>query len=584
MISDNKDPVFLRCLEYGKEVTGHIRIYYPGWKNKFILFSWENVTTKEERNAVNEFLKKYAVPGVILFPLSSLPDPGEEEESDLLEYGVLLTGEEDLKLLAGIKGEWEERNRRNLTIAATPAERVPDNEWEEKEDFTGKFSGDFDFFFSGRYSFATKDPLLRPDFFTIYAMVLRDENAREAKERLERYLITNYFQSPLSCCRIHTVAGKAPLLPEKELLELLEENKKTLWLAKSTLLREYLHIWQNLRCASDGKTVVNMGSRKLYLEAGRIPVTLAPGATLYQRGGGEEPICLKVVQAPALSCENLPSIKSTSAPNGTMLFPGGKSKALTFSYDDGSRSDAKLIRILDQFGMKGTFNLNSNTVLGAINAPGSQWSLATYKNHEIATHNFRHISFAVHPKEQILGEIYWDRRVLEALTGRIITGHAYASSVLAGAVKIAQEILKVTGITYARVTSPSGESFALPQKWLYWEPTCHHSLQGDLLAKGESFLKTDGTTPRVMFVWGHVSELDKYDQYGMMETFCKRMAEYKEEIFFGTNGEIADYVQAWEKCRRTHKGKQIKNLSSTTLYAAKDGSVITIAPGETVEF
>ena len=42
-----------------------------------------------------------------------------------------------------------------------------------------------------------------------------------------------------------------------------------------------------------------------------------------------------------------------------MRFPGGKSKALTLSYDDGCQSDRKMIEILDRYGIKATFNLNS---------------------------------------------------------------------------------------------------------------------------------------------------------------------------------------------------------------------------------
>lgn len=37
----------------------------------------------------------------------------------------------------------------------------------------------------------------------------------------------------------------------------------------------------------------------------------------------------------------------------------GKMKALTFSYDDGNMADGRLIEILDRYGMKGTFNINT---------------------------------------------------------------------------------------------------------------------------------------------------------------------------------------------------------------------------------
>ena len=42
-----------------------------------------------------------------------------------------------------------------------------------------------------------------------------------------------------------------------------------------------------------------------------------------------------------------------------MRFPGGKLKALTFSYDDGVEQDVRLIEIFKKYGLRGTFNLNS---------------------------------------------------------------------------------------------------------------------------------------------------------------------------------------------------------------------------------
>ena len=38
----------------------------------------------------------------------------------------------------------------------------------------------------------------------------------------------------------------------------------------------------------------------------------------------------------------------------------GKKKAITFSFDDGTIQDVRLIEILNKYGLKGTFNLNSS--------------------------------------------------------------------------------------------------------------------------------------------------------------------------------------------------------------------------------
>lgn len=38
----------------------------------------------------------------------------------------------------------------------------------------------------------------------------------------------------------------------------------------------------------------------------------------------------------------------------------GKKKAVTFSFDDGVVQDRRAVALLNKYGLKGTFNLNSN--------------------------------------------------------------------------------------------------------------------------------------------------------------------------------------------------------------------------------
>ena len=44
----------------------------------------------------------------------------------------------------------------------------------------------------------------------------------------------------------------------------------------------------------------------------------------------------------------------------------GKKKGVTFSFDDGVKQDIRTIEILNKYGLKGAFNLNSG-YLGALN-------------------------------------------------------------------------------------------------------------------------------------------------------------------------------------------------------------------------
>ncbi len=43
-----------------------------------------------------------------------------------------------------------------------------------------------------------------------------------------------------------------------------------------------------------------------------------------------------------------------------MLFPQGKTKALILSFDDGRTEDRQLVKLMNTYGLVGTFHLNSN--------------------------------------------------------------------------------------------------------------------------------------------------------------------------------------------------------------------------------
>ena len=58
------------------------------------------------------------------------------------------------------------------------------------------------------------------------------------------------------------------------------------------------------------------------------------------------------------------------------LYPGGKKKAVTFSYDDGVEQDIRLTELFRQYGAKATFNLNSGLdESGSWNFKGAAYSL-----------------------------------------------------------------------------------------------------------------------------------------------------------------------------------------------------------------
>ena len=41
------------------------------------------------------------------------------------------------------------------------------------------------------------------------------------------------------------------------------------------------------------------------------------------------------------------------------LYPAGKRKAFSITYDDGVMQDLRFVELMNRYGLKGTFNLNS---------------------------------------------------------------------------------------------------------------------------------------------------------------------------------------------------------------------------------
>ena len=169
--------------------------------------------------------------------------------------------------------------------------------------------------------------------------------------------------------------------------------------------------------------------------------------------------------------------------NNIMLrFPEGKPKALTLSYDDGVEQDIRLLSIMKQYGLKGTFNLNSGLYApeDKVYAPGTIHRRMTKakvtevfrdSGMEVAVHGYTHPFLEEMPVERVTYEVLKDRLTLEEQFGGIIRGMAYPFGTYSDRVV---EALRNCGIVYAR-TTVSTEKFLLPKDWLRMPATCHHN-------------------------------------------------------------------------------------------------------------
>lgn len=227
----------------------------------------------------------------------------------------------------------------------------------------------------------------------------------------------------------------------------------------------------------------------------------------------------------------------------------GRKKAITFSYDDGVTQDIRLITLLDKYGLKATFNLNSELLglEGSLVREGVRVSHTKvrpedvrriYAGHEIAAHTLTHPMLPeIKEEDEIVRQVEEDRKALSRLAGYEVTGMAYPGGGVNYNSRIAGLIEKRTGIQYARTTVCS-HSFS-PQADLYqFQPTVYHIMDMDrLFEDGRRFLETDSNALSVMYIWGHSYEFDINDTWGRFEEFLRLIAG-RSEIFYGTNKEI----------------------------------------------
>lgn len=208
-------------------------------------------------------------------------------------------------------------------------------------------------------------------------------------------------------------------------------------------------------------------------------------------------------------------------------------KIVTFSFDDGTVQDRRLVRLLDQYGMKATFNLCSNewgrkhriNHLG-INCDHSELrrkdAAVLYKNHEVACHTKTHPdNLDELPADRLVWEIEQNRTELEALTGKSVTGFAYPYGKYNDA--IISAIRRQTGIRYARTTECTFQ-FGFSKDFFKWRPTCR-ATDERFLELTDAFLGLPDDGFQLLFVFGHSFEFDKFEgAWGRFELALKKLA------------------------------------------------------------
>lgn len=227
----------------------------------------------------------------------------------------------------------------------------------------------------------------------------------------------------------------------------------------------------------------------------------------------------------------------------------GKTKALTFSYDDGVMQDIRLIELFDKYGMKATFNLNSSLLgrSGELCIDGktvrhdkvkAEDVRLIYAHHEVAGHTLTHPRLPkIEDDQEIIRQAEEDRQKLSELCGYDVVGFAYPCGGVNYDSRVSSLIKNNTGIKYCR-TIISNHSFAQQSDLYEFKPTVYHHGEWDKLFElGEKFLDLKSDTPSLFYVWGHAYEFDIHNTWDRFEEFLEMMSG-REDIFYGTNREV----------------------------------------------
>lgn len=265
------------------------------------------------------------------------------------------------------------------------------------------------------------------------------------------------------------------------------------------------------------------------------------------------------------------------------LYPGGKTKAFNISYDDGIAQDVRFVRLLNRYGLKGTFNLNSGLM-----DPPFTWThecgmevtrlpkdtvVALYQGHEVASHTLMHPYMHDLNEQEIMYQLAADKENLQRLFGHEIAGFAVPFTYYS---ELVAQCAQNCGFEYARISEESYD-YRPSSDYYHWKGSIFHWSEG-LDAFVEGFLTTD-TELALCQIVGHSYDLDVFDMWERMEAICQKVSA-DPTIWPATHLEIVRYLKAMAQIHVAHDC--IYNPSDRELWFAIDDQVICLAPGASI--
>lgn len=215
-------------------------------------------------------------------------------------------------------------------------------------------------------------------------------------------------------------------------------------------------------------------------------------------------------------------------------------KAVTFSFDDGVNNDIKVVNLLNKYGLKATFNINTGKA-----SHDDKWIFEGkevyhltleemknyYKGHEIASHSFSHPHIEKLTHQEKNEEIKKDLFNIEHNFQQKVKGFISPYGVRDDDLFL---VMKENNILFGRGVFNT-HKFDIPKNLLDYQPSLR-MFEKDFDKVVDEFIKLKPTKKQVLFIWTHSYEINTKERWDEFENLLIKLSKQKD-IYFCANSE-----------------------------------------------
>lgn len=267
------------------------------------------------------------------------------------------------------------------------------------------------------------------------------------------------------------------------------------------------------------------------------------------------------------------------------VYPGGARKAYVISMDDGNDTDRMMVGILNRYGLRATFHLNSGLLGGPVTWFNEQYGARLryvtaeeipilYRGHEVSSHSVSHPNFTGMGLDAVLEQVTADRDRLEEITGSPVVGIAYP---FGSTGEFGVEAARRAGHIYGRLAGSSGQTTP-PVDPYQWAPTANPP--GALSATRE-YLDAEPDALTVFLFMGHSYEYvipGADNDWRTFEALCRAVSA-ATDVWSATMAEYIEYRDALLAANASLVDERGVNGSEVPVWVSSAAGPAPVPPG-----